>query len=169
MNWYDNLTDEQITQLKENKTPLGLCEEWMQEAFLELRKISVAEDFDYLKHYCGTGPGWLYPGFPELQSEYGYSNTTFRLIPDWQRPELEDIKFTECKILLRETSWIPFVDMDRDGVKIDVELTERRCPVCGKEWLTLWLNDQVVYGGHCSLFRDGRRIENCGCMVGLGK
>ena len=75
----------------------------------------------------------------------------------------KDIKITECKILLRQTKWIEFVDMDDDGVKIDVELIERQCPVCGKEWLTLWLNDQVVYGGDCISFRDGRRIESCGC------
>lgn len=43
MNWYDNLTDEQITQLKENKIPLGLCDEWMQEAFKAIGRAALKE------------------------------------------------------------------------------------------------------------------------------
>lgn len=79
--------------------------------------------------------------------------------------EQKDIKITESKILLRAKKWIPFVDMDDEDVKIEVELIERRCPICRKKWLSLWLNDRIVYGGDCTSFRDGRKIESCGCML----
>jgi len=75
-NWYDGLTDQEIQQLKDNEKPLGLCPEWMQEAF---RKIALkGEPSRDLQYYLD---GWI---------PYGTGNLTaytYRLDPNWQRPE----------------------------------------------------------------------------------
>jgi hypothetical protein len=84
-NWYDDLTDEQIQQLKDNKMPLGLCPDWMQQAF---RK--AVEEGGHLKFFASRG--WASNGGGqegEITYLLNHYSLSLRLAPDWQRPEAE--------------------------------------------------------------------------------
>ena len=104
MKWYENLSNAQILELKDNIRPLMFCPEWMQEAF----KFGVQCDGEYLDH---VGKWNRVVAFAPFDSD----GIVLRLRQDWQRSEtkwsaiLEDAKkkvyqqghWEECEIRTR--------------------------------------------------------------------
>ncbi len=52
-----------------------------------------------------------------------------------------------------------------DGEHIKVECTESICAVCGKKWISIYLNDDVVFGGSATNYSKGKLQEHCGCLL----
>lgn len=87
MNWWDNLSDEQIRLLKDNLAPFGLCPvaRIMETVPHEVREIWHSE--------CGWMP----------DPDNGCKRATiFRLNPDWQRPapEAKSGRWESCEVVI---------------------------------------------------------------------
>ena len=79
MSWHDKIEADQIIWLKENAIPFGLCTEWKREALHSIH----AEDIGVLQVYDSPS-GWM--PFPNDRA-FGAKAATYRLNPDWKRPE----------------------------------------------------------------------------------
>lgn len=76
--WHEGLSDEQIQQLKDNERCVQLIPAWMRMVF----ETMPFEDREYV-----YGSGWIAD-----QDKYFVSSWTYRLRPDWKRPEKEKPK-----------------------------------------------------------------------------
>ena len=82
MSWYDDITDAEIENLKENRISLGLLDVDSPDIARNMRKIPYG-----LVEYWSVGEGdWQKSG--EDRSEL-FGSSTYRLRPDWERPEPE--------------------------------------------------------------------------------
>ena len=73
-NWYDDLTDEQIDKLKNNKIPFGLLSDEERELFERVNYTLL--EFYYASHWNPMGN----------RETFGIS-FAYRLKPTWERPQ----------------------------------------------------------------------------------
>jgi hypothetical protein len=85
MSWYDELGELIIELLKENTTPFGLRTEWEKDRFREIFKEEPAS----LQVYFGATNNW---GTMDSDDLYLEGDRTYRLNPDWTRPEKAEKK-----------------------------------------------------------------------------
>lgn len=68
------------------------------------------------------------------------------------------------KTLHKDSHWIE-IEGDYDvppQTKITLEVVEMTCPSCKKKWITVYINDCVVMGGHAvAITGDVENIESC--------
>lgn len=76
--WWDGLTDLQISVLKSNERPLGLCPSWFTEAF---KGMLTGEGLDRELEQWGWNTQWRYAEKEQIRMA-----NVYRLRPDWQRP-----------------------------------------------------------------------------------
>lgn len=73
------------------------------------------------------------------------------------------------RILHNQHHYIPIRECDDpevEEVRIRVEVSENDCPLCGKTWTSVHLNDQVVYGGMATKITSKAITEMCSaCSV----
>jgi len=104
MRWYENLSNAQILELKDNIRPLMFCPEWMQEAF----KFGVQCDGEYLDYEGKWNRVMAFaPTF------FNSDGTVLRLRQFWQLPEPEPKQghWEECEIKTGarpSSDYIPF-------------------------------------------------------------
>jgi len=77
MNWYDDLTDEQIEWLKSNRVPCNLL---TTDEYLMLKRVPPADR----EYFDNKGCAWCGSAMDQITS---YWHRVHRLCPDWQRPE----------------------------------------------------------------------------------
>lgn len=97
--YYDAWTPDQVAALQVNEaqfcklTVLG--RQWMKDAFRQIRK----DHPDWLQLLDDTS-GWIDPDGPSIGTQ-----CTYRLKPDWTRPEPEPEEWIYCPVRPNGTAW----------------------------------------------------------------
>lgn len=90
--WHEGLTDEHIEQLKNNERPLGLCPCWMRVALIDMPNSDLQVYFN----------GWKRK--PETLCIVERLDRTYRLRPDWNRPEkTKQGRWEYCEVFVTPT------------------------------------------------------------------
>lgn len=68
------------------------------------------------------------------------------------------------KKIIIEKDIVPYYDIDKGSEMVEYKLEKSICRFCGKEWLTLYLNGCVMFGGnsYSYSFKDDKFVDN-GC------